>query len=264
MLVRDTPDGVEVFMLQRTHSAVFANGQYVFPGGKVDDADHAAELEPYCDTTDTVASARMGMASGGLAWLVAAVRECFEEAGVLLARPAGSGDLISFDDADVASRFNEARRLVHDGSRSMIELCQAEDLVISVDDVVLVDHWVTPIGEPRRFDTRFFVALAPPEQTPLHDDVETITSLWVRPDDALQMWQAGELQMLPPTVVSLRFLAAHATTADVMAASRAVGVPPVIEPRLVLNEAGQMTGVLNPGDLGFDDLPIPETIINKG
>ena len=90
MLLRDRPDGLEVFMLQRTLSAAFARGQYVFPGGKVDDADHGEAFEPICDgLDDATASARMGMDHGGLAWLVAAIRECFEEAGVLLARRAG-------------------------------------------------------------------------------------------------------------------------------------------------------------------------------
>ena len=95
MLVRDGDDGLEVFMLHRTHGAAFARSQYVFPGGKVDAEDHGEVFEPICDgLDDATASARMGMDHGGLAWLVAATRECFEEAGVLLARPVGSDDVV--------------------------------------------------------------------------------------------------------------------------------------------------------------------------
>jgi 8-oxo-dGTP pyrophosphatase MutT (NUDIX family) len=91
MLLRDGRAGLEVFMLQRTHSAAFARSQYVFPGGRVDDADHGVEFEPVCDGLDDgAASRRLGVERGGLAWYVAAIRECFEEAGVLLARPYDS------------------------------------------------------------------------------------------------------------------------------------------------------------------------------
>ena len=118
LLVRDAePTGVEVFVLRRTANAVFAADMYVFPGGRVDDVDHAAELEPYCDgLDDATASARLGIDHGGLAFWVAAVRECFEEAGVLLARRRDGGPLV-IDEAD--------RVAVHDGELSMEELCRA-------------------------------------------------------------------------------------------------------------------------------------------
>ena len=109
MLVRDGSEGLEVFMLQRTMSAAFAKGQFVFPGGKVDDADHGDAFEPICDgLDDATASTRMGMDHGGLAWLVAAIRECFEEAGVLLARPVDGYDIVRFEGAEVEARFNTA------------------------------------------------------------------------------------------------------------------------------------------------------------
>ena len=264
MLVRDGSDGLEVFMLQRTLSAAFARGQYVFPGGKVDDADHGEAFEPICDgLDDATASASMGLDTGGLAWLVAAIRECFEEAGVLLARPLDGHDIVRFDDPEVADRFNTARHEIHDGSRSLVDLCAAEGLLLLTDRIHLVDHWVTPVGERRRFDTRFFVAEAPAAQEPLHDDKETIASLWVRPADALRMWSDGELQMFPPTVASLRFLEPHQTAADAVAASRAVGIPPVVAPRVVLDADGRVVGIRRPGEDGFDETPIPEFVIGQ-
>ena len=261
MLVRDGDDGLEVFMLQRTHGAAFARSQYVFPGGKVDDADHGDVFEPICDGLDDgPASEQMGMERGGLAWLVAAIRECFEEAGVLLARPVDSPDVIRFDEPDVAARFNEARHQVHDGSLSLAELCERERLMLLVDRMHLVDHWITPVGERRRFDTRFFVARAPEAQEPLHDDSETIASLWVRPADALRMWEAGELQMFPPTVVSLQLLEPHWTADAAMSAAAAVGVPRPVLPKLRVDDDGKVAGILRPGDAGYDELAEPEFV----
>ncbi|MFP5489097.1 MAG: NUDIX hydrolase [Acidimicrobiia bacterium] len=262
MLVRDGDDGLEVFMLQRTLSAAFARGQYVFPGGKVDAADHGDAFEPICDgLDDAVASSRMGLGTGGLAWLVAAIRECFEEAGVLLARRRGDDHVITFADPAVADRFNVARHAIHEGERSLEDLCAAEDLLLLTDRIHLVDHWVTPMGERRRFDTRFFVAAAPEEQEPLHDDKETIASRWVRPADALEMWRAGELQMFPPTVASLEFLLPHRDVDAAIGAAAAVGIPPVITPRIVLDESGKVIGIRRPGDPDYDTTAEPEFVL---
>lgn len=262
MLVRDGGDGLEVFMLQRTLSAAFARGQYVFPGGKVDDADHGEAFEPICDgLDDATASSRLGMASGGLAWLVAAIRECFEEAGVLLARRRDEDHVVRFGDGSVADRFHRARHAIHEGEHSLADLCTDEDLLLLTDRIHLVDHWVTPVGERRRFDTRFFVAAAPEDQEPLHDDKETIASRWVRPADALELWRAGELQMFPPTVASLEFLLPHPDVERAISASAAVGIPPVITPRIVLDDAGGVVGIRRPGDADYDATPVPEFVI---
>lgn len=262
MLLRDGEAGLEVFMLQRTHSAAFARSQYVFPGGRVDDADHGEDFEPICDELDdAAASARLGLDRGGLAWYVAAIRECFEEAGVLLARPQDGEALIEFADPRVAERFNAARHRVHDGEGSLVELCVTEQLLLLPARLEFVAHWLTPVGEARRFDTRFFMAEAPPSQEPLHDDAETIASLWVRPSVALARWQARELQMFPPTVASLRDLDAHTTVAEAMAAARAAGVPPRLEPRLVLGPEGKFKGVVLPGEDGYEQADPPEFVI---
>jgi 8-oxo-dGTP pyrophosphatase MutT (NUDIX family) len=262
MLVRDGAEGLEVFMVQRTHGAAFARSQYVFPGGKVDDDDHGEVFEPICDGLDDAsASARMGLAHGGLAWLVAATRECFEEAGVLLARRIGDDHVVRFDDPDTAARFNAARHAVHDGLLSLSDLCEREGLTLMVDRMHLVDHWVTPVGERRRFDTRFFLARAPEAQEPLHDDGETIASLWVRPHVALQMWRDGELQMFPPTVASLRFLEPHPTADAAIEAAAAVGVPLPIIPKVQLGDDGRITGVVLPGAEGYESASEPEYVV---
>ena len=132
MLVRDVADGapgIEVFMLQRTLKAAFAGGMYVFPGGRVDLADGAAAMEAVCDgLTDDAASELLQIESGGLAFWVAAIRECFEEAGVLLARSATDGDVVRFDDPAVAARFTAVRPAIHDSS----QICRREGGYIHV------------------------------------------------------------------------------------------------------------------------------------
>ena len=268
MLVRDAaagPDGspvLEVFMLRRAVGASFAGGAYVFPGGRVDAVDRGGALEAVCDDLDDRrASARLGVGRGGLAYWVAAVRECFEEAGVLLARPSTGGDAIRFDDPATGRRFGAARRAVHRGELSLVELCVREELVLITGLVQYVSHWITPVGEPKRFDTRFFLALAPPGQEPLHDDTETIASLWITPHDALAAAAAGDLQLLPPTIRSLEFLAEHASADSALAAAAAIEEPPAILPRLRLDTAGRVRGVVLPGEADYAAVPVPTTVV---
>ncbi len=249
MMVRDAADGgdgIEVFMLRRTGQASFGAGMFVFPGGRVDDVDHADEIAPFCEgLTDVEASAQLGIASGGLAYWVAAIRECFEEAGVLLAARR--------DGSPLGSAVDE-RHGVHDGSVSMVELCQRHDLVLDLSTTQYVDHWITPIGENRRFDTRFFVTEAPAGQDGAHDDKETVESLWVQPKRALEMHAAGDLMMMPPTIHNLRFLAEHACADDVVAAGAARTEIPCILPKLRTNPDGKFVGVALPHDADYDAL----------
>jgi 8-oxo-dGTP pyrophosphatase MutT (NUDIX family) len=206
MLIRDAlKGGLEVVMLRRTLGAVFGPGFYVFPGGRVDDLDEAPDAADHCvGLTDTAASQVLGLPAGGLAFWIAAIRECFEEAGVLLAT-SGDGP-VRFDDPSVAARFSGYRQRVHRGELSIAEFCRGENLELRTDSIHYLSHWITPIGEPRRFDTRFFLAASPVGQEPLHDDAETIESVWLAPSVALVRQASGEMEMMPPTVASLRFL----------------------------------------------------------
>ena len=249
MLVRDAPDGedgIEVFMLRRTTQATFAAGMYVFPGGRVDGVDGAVDIAQHCHGLDDMqASEQLGIEQGGLAYWVAAVRECFEEAGVLLATRR--------DGAQLQLR-NEDRHEIHDSSLSLVELCRRDDLVLDVSTTYYVDHWITPIGEQRRFDTRFFLTEMPSDQLPLHDEVETVESLWVRPGEALRMQEAGELMMMPPTIANLRFLEPHSTAAAALAAGAAVEHPPCVLPKIRRDAEGRIVGVAMPGDADYDEL----------
>lgn len=255
MLVRDAPSDIEVFMLQRTTSAVFASGMYVFPGGRVDDVDAASELDELCEgLSDAEASDLLRLPSGGLAYWVAAIRECFEEAGVLLARDA-HGDFVALNNPDSQARFAEARHAVHDGHLSLAELCRREGLRLAVDSMRYVSHWITPVGEKRRFDTRFFVAVAPASQDPLHDDSETVASLWVTPNDALARAERGDLAMIPPTTANLRFLAPHRTAREAVGAAQKIGIPTPILPKLRHDAEGRVVGIVFPDDPTYAQLP---------
>lgn len=252
MLVRDGAGGMEVFMLRRNLNSDFVGGAYVFPGGAVDEADRHADLEAICrGLSDDVASARLNIDRGGLAFWVAAVRECFEEAGVLLAVDRESGEVLSFADPEIAKRFNGHRTHVDSGQRRLLEVCEMEHLLVAADSIQYFAHWITPEGPPRRYDTRFFVAAAPPEQHPLHDDRETIANIWVRPADALGMHRAGELDMIFPTIKNLEAISRFDRSADLLAAAQAIGEVPAIQPRIVQEQGG--TRILLPGDPGFDD-----------
>ena len=255
VLGRDGPDAgaLEVFMLRRTLDAKFVGGAYVFPGGAVDEADRHTDLEALCDgRTDAEASALLGVGSGGLAYWVAAIRECFEEAGVLLAT-TGDGELVSLADPETAERFKAHRAEVAAGRRRLVEVCEEEGLRLAAGAIHYLSHWITPEGPPRRFDTRFFVTAFPPEQVALHDDAETIANLWVSPAAALERHRAGELDMILPTIKNLEALARHATAAELVAAVAAREHEPVpaILPRVTTDAAG--TKVLLPGEPGYDE-----------
>jgi 8-oxo-dGTP pyrophosphatase MutT (NUDIX family) len=214
MLVRDGANGLEVFMVRRSLGLVFAGGAHVFPGGAVDDGDRGMEAWSV-GRTDSEASAALGLARGGLAFWVAAVRECFEEAGYLLARTS-DGDLVPLDDPLTAERFSEHRRAIAVGERTLADVCSAEDLRLAVDGMHYVSRWITPEGAPRRFDTRFFVCVAPDRQTPLHDARETIAHEWVRPADILDRHRQGAVDLMVPTQRSLQWLAGERSVDEVL------------------------------------------------
>ena len=252
MLVRDGDAGVEVFMLRRNLQSDFVGGAYVFPGGAVDEADRHEGVERLCrGLSDDAASQQLGIDFGGLAFWVAAIRECFEEAGVLLAAPEHAGDVLSFTDPHVADRFRLHRKAVDTGERRLVEVCELERLRLDVGNIHYFSHWITPLGPPRRYDTRFFVAAAPPGQVPLHDDRETIESLWVTPRGALDRHAAGELDIIFPPIKNLEAIARFERSQDLLDHARAIGKVPAILPRIVEDGGGMR--ILLPGDAGYDD-----------
>ncbi|MCD0450646.1 NUDIX domain-containing protein [Actinocorallia sp. API 0066] len=210
LLLRDRADGLEVFLLRRVSSMAFAPGAYVFPGGGVDARD--AEYDQ--PGTDFAAwGAAFGAAEGTARALVcAAVRETFEEAHVLLAGP--SPEKIVED----TGPFEPDRLALLDRSHSLAGFLDANGLVLRADLLRPWGHWITPVIEKRRYDTRFFVAALPEGQRARDVSTEADTVEWVRPADALERAVRGEIFMLPPTIAMLQSLTAHPTVADVLAA----------------------------------------------
>lgn len=260
MLVRDGPAGMEVFLLRRNLASDFVGGAYVFPGGAVDPADREADLESVCEGRDDAeASELLGVESGGLAYWVAAIRECFEEAGVLLAYRAPA-ELVSLADPAVAERFGGHRAAVDAGERRLAEVCREEGLRLAVDRIHYFSHWITPLGPPRRYDTRFFVTRVPPEQVPLHDERETIANLWATPADALARHRAQELDLILPTIKNLEAIGRFPTSAALLEAAAVMEEVPAILPRIQAD--GAAVRILLPGDPGYDQIdpaqPPPE------
>ena len=262
ILVRDAPDGggepaIEVCMLRRNLTSEFVAGVYVFPGGAVDPDDYGDDIEALCPgRTDAEASALLGIDSGGLAFWVAAFRECFEEAGVLLAfRPAdrAGGKVQLLDTTDPASlaRFVTYRDALNAGTTRLLDVCRREGLALDVGSVHYVSHWITPELAPRRYDTRFFITAAPSGQVARHDDGETIASIWIRPGEALSRFDDGEIQLLPPTIENLRNIGRFRTTDEALAwAEQVTDIPEVLP--IVLIEDGQVL-ILRPGDEGYEE-----------
>jgi 8-oxo-dGTP pyrophosphatase MutT (NUDIX family) len=205
LVLRDAPNGPEVFMVRRHHAIAFMAGAHVFPGGRVDAADHAA-ADDWCDGVALAGSSLAGVgADDALAFHVAAARELFEEAGVLLATTA-QREFVSLAAPADHARFKQHRADVHDGRRSLREVIVGEQLRLALDAIVPFAHWVTPPTDVRRFDTRFFITRVPSDQAPVHDETESTHSCWLTPSDALSAAIAGDIVLPPPTWASLREL----------------------------------------------------------
>jgi len=213
MLLADRPD-LQVLMLRRRAGSEFVGGMSVFPGGGLD-AEDACVDGPEARR----ASERLGLDEGGLAYSMAVIRETFEETGILLAR-AADGAFVDLRENAQAERFHVQREEVDAGRLALAALLEAEALLPATDVLFYVGRWITPLGPPRRYDTRFFVAPAPPGQQACADQREAVDSEWVSPADALERFEAGELLMLPPTVSMLRILTGFADSAAALAAAR--------------------------------------------
>lgn len=220
LLLRESASAPEVFMLQRTSKAVFLPGAFVFPGGALD-ADDASEraAQRVRGLDDAQASSRMGLAAGGLAYWVAAARECFEESGILLV----------FDSKDLpidprrAQNLEPFRNELNAGSLQFSEFLEKEDLYIHAHEIAYYSHWITAPGRPRRFSTRFFVACAPLGQHGAHDRSETVHSVWISPREAIERGKRGEIELIFPTRSTLSDLAAMQTPRAALEHARNLG-----------------------------------------
>ena len=243
VVLRDGPAGPEAFMVRRHEGTAFMGGAHVFPGGRVDESDANADAA-WCDGIDHAVSQLPSMPpQEATAYHVAAARELFEEAGVLLARDR-PGAFVRLAGAD-HDRFKHARHTVHSGATTLRALVDGEGLRLALDALVLFAHWVTPPIDTRQFDTRFFMTRVPPHQAPAHDDTETTHSAWVRPADAIAQAIRSEIVLPPPTWTTLRELERFASVDAALAWAAARRIVRRM-PHLVEDDARRL--LLLPGD----------------
>jgi len=229
MLVRDAADGTagpEVFMLRRVSEMEFAPSMHVFPGGGVDDRDGEGDL-PWSGPSPLEWGERLGCSpTEAQLYVAAAVRELFEECGVLLASPSASGPLAYVGDAE----WRQVRADLVSRAVSLREVLVDRGLVLRSDLVVAKAHWLTPEFEPRRYDTWFFAAVMPPSQTADGDTTEADLAEWVRPADLLREYDAGSALMLPPTVMCVEQVRDAASAADFVSHA---DLTPLVMPEVV-------------------------------
>ena len=238
VLLRDGDTGVEVLLLRRNRSAGFAPGAYVFPGGRVDDSDATADTFAFVDgLTPEQAAHRLELVDANppaIAYYLAALREAFEETGILVARDGqGSEPATAAED----ERVDAIRDDLMEERISFAQVLERLECRIDGASVEYLAHWITPEPRPRRFDTRFFAAKVREGATPIVDPREMTEAVWIRPDAALVSSDKGTMPMMFPTTQTLEQLRDYQTT-DAALASLAGRPVRTVLPKIVITETG--------------------------
>ncbi len=228
MLLRDSSieqegSGIEVFMVRRVVQSEFMPDIYVFPGGSASADDSLAErTEGVYEAVTPSGADSEGRTALGSGIRAAAIRELFEEANVLLAYHEGT--VLAVNEAMV-TRYARYRQAFNERKGSLVEMARAEGLVLAFNSLAYFAHWITPEGLPKRFDTHFFLAVAPAEQEALYDNLETSDGVWIRPETALAQFEQGIFPIAFPTFHQVRDLCAFATVQEAIDATRTRHVP---------------------------------------
>src|ERR1700737_2811731 len=241
LLLRDSKAAkeIEVFMMVRHYEIDFNSGALVFPGGSVDNNDREIIAGP------ELYSGGEGLDPGALSFRIAAIRETFEESGILLARPQGSKALV---DAKRAAAIEAgSRAALSEGKTTFPEVLTKIGLLLALDELVPYAHWITPEGMPKRFDTWFFLAAAPPEQVGAHDGKESTDSIWVSPREALAGGETGRFKLPFPTTRNLIKLGKQASVKAALDDSRGRSVVTVMPVMTKLNGGRQLRIPLEAG-----------------
>lgn len=250
LMLREGAQGMEVFMVVRHQQIDFASGAIVFPGGKL----AAGDSDPRVRTRATGLD---GLSDEQCALRVGAIREAFEECGLLLARARGENTLLGA--ARVAELGTRYRQPLDRGELGMADLLEREDLVLACEELVPYAHWITPVFMPKRFDTWFYLARAPQDQAALHDGREAVDSVWIRPADAIAQAAAGTRTIVPATLVNVQKLG-FSTTVD--AALHAARTQPVVSVLPVLEQRADGTVLKIPMEAGYrtNEMPMPRDL----
>ena len=216
LLLRDGAASLEVFMVKRHHQIDFVAGALVFPGGKLEEGDSDPALAVHVDCPNGWTPEMRALGAG-------AIREAFEESGILLARDARTGALVS------AARLEELqpyRHLLEKREAVLAEVLEKEKLRLALDQLVYFAHWITPANMPRRFDTHFFLAVSPVGHVGSHDGRESVDSIWIAPGEAVS--DRKKWNVIFPTKLNLMKLDKQKTVGAAIAAARADTVLPVV------------------------------------
>lgn len=243
LLLRDARDAneLEVFMMVRHYEIDFNSGALVFPGGSVDRNDQEIIARP------ELYSGGEGLDAGALSFRIAAIRETFEESGILLARPKGSTALV---DASRAGEIEATHRAaLNERKTTFLDVLAQNDLWLALDELVPYAHWITPEGMPKRFDTWFFLAAAPPDQLGAHDGRESTDSIWVSPREALAGGESGRFKLPFPTTRNLIKLGKQASVSAALEDSKGRDIVTVMPVLTRLNGGRQLR---IPIEAGYD------------
>jgi 8-oxo-dGTP pyrophosphatase MutT (NUDIX family) len=239
ILIRPLKSGDwELFLARRHQNQTFMAGAYVFPGGQLEETDKNPQLENYIKTADVFDPRRLlqnsslpGEKARGI--FIAAIRETFEEAGILLGGKT-TGDFVSFHDEKVLDRFNDYRHQLNASQITLEGIARKEDISFFPDALTPYAHWITPEFEKKRFSTRFFLAKLPLCQTPVADAMELTESLWVTPQEALEMNRRKEIILMPPTFKTIEELSAFKDMDELFSAAKIKIIYPIL-PQLAGN-----------------------------
>lgn len=251
VLIRDRPGGgIECLLMQRHQKSKFAAGAFVFPGGKIEADDNPEDAAAWCRGLDMAAAARRldleRAPRTALGFWIGAIRETFEEAGLLLALDAAGRDA-----ALAAPRFAEYRRACQSDNRTFWTMLRDEGLRLATDRLVYFAHWITPEDQPLRFDTRFFAAPAPTGQEASGDEYEMTDLRWLAPAEAVAASTRGEIMLRNPTIKNLLRFDGARTVAEALDQVRDRPVRTIL-PRIVVEADGTRRALL-PGDRGYDE-----------
>ena len=248
ILMREAEEsGFEIFIVKRSSRSSFGS-LYVFPGGKLDPEDTERDLYACCEgMSDEEASARLGIENDGLSFWIACIRECFEETGVLLTNPNDS--LIQ-----EYEKLSSLRKQLNNKEISFKDICISESLRLRTNNIVPCAHWITPAIEPKRFDTRFFLAKVNAKQLASHDGFELTESFWIKPKDALVKLKEGKMNMILPTISNIEQLAEFSSAFEAFNYFEGLGnnaIEPIL-PKFVKQD-GKWVGFL-PGEEGYENV----------
>lgn len=205
VLIRDKNNQIEIF-LQKRNSKTSFGGLYVFPGGKVSRDDNLiGQDDLISELAPEEADSKLKLPANGIGYWIAAVRECFEEAGFLLAYNE-QGEWVNFIDKDLNKRFRSYREKINGKQMTFHQMCRKEKLTLALGEIYPCDHWITPPGCFHRYDTRFFITRAPEGQEGHHDNYEAIDSVWLAPHAALDRCYKGTLPLISPTFHTIETL----------------------------------------------------------